>query len=103
VIEFLGIFTSFVQAQANFVQVGNDGAIDLGDGNLIVLHGVTMANLTAANFIFAPAAEAPSAASKQVATIESPSFRLEALDAADYIDHGLSRWMPGLHEGPVYC
>lgn len=44
-------FTSFAQLQTAFSQVGNDGAIDLGGGNLIVLHGVTMANLTAAHFI----------------------------------------------------
>jgi Ca2+-binding RTX toxin-like protein len=50
VIEFAATFTSFAQVQANFVQNGADGAINLGNGNLIVLHGVTMANLTAANF-----------------------------------------------------
>lgn len=44
-------FTSFAQLQTAFSQVGNDGAIDLGGGNLIVLHGVTMAGLTAAHFL----------------------------------------------------
>jgi Ca2+-binding RTX toxin-like protein len=62
VIEFSAYFTSFAQAQGNFVQVGADGAIDLGNGNLVVLHGVTMANLTAANFSFVSAAETPKAA-----------------------------------------
>jgi Ca2+-binding RTX toxin-like protein len=55
-IEFGSWFTSFAQVQANFVQVGNDGAINLG-GAVVVLQGVTMANLTAANFVFAAAGE----------------------------------------------
>jgi hypothetical protein len=62
VIEFGAYLTSFAQAQARFVQVGNDGAIDLGGGNFVVLQGVTMANLTAANFVFVAAAEPPAAA-----------------------------------------
>ena len=31
-------FTSFAQAQANFSQVGNDGAINLGNGDSAALH-----------------------------------------------------------------
>ncbi|MES2492751.1 MAG: calcium-binding protein [Pseudomonadota bacterium] len=50
-IQLDGIFSTFAQAQANFVQVGTDGAINLGAGDLIVLHSVTMANLTAADFL----------------------------------------------------
>ncbi|NBB53299.1 hypothetical protein GVN24_34000, partial [Rhizobium sp. CRIBSB] len=45
-------FADFQQLAANFSQVGNDGAINLGGGDFIVLHGVTMANLTASHFIF---------------------------------------------------
>ena len=49
-------FTSFDQIQSRFSQVNANGAINLGDGDFTVLHNVTMANLTAANFIFASAA-----------------------------------------------
>ena len=48
---------SFAQAQANFIQNGNVGAINLGNGDFIVLHNVTMSTLTAADFIFAAVAE----------------------------------------------
>lgn len=48
---------TFAQLQGNFVQVGNDGAINLGNGNIIVLHSVTMSALTAADFILPPVAE----------------------------------------------
>ncbi|APZ98357.1 hypothetical protein BWQ93_07550 [Sphingopyxis sp. QXT-31] len=43
--------TSFAALQAGFSQVGNDGAINLGNGDFIVLHGVTMSALTAGDFI----------------------------------------------------
>ena len=42
---------SFAQAQTNFSQVGGNGAINLGNGDFIVLNGVTMSQLTAADFI----------------------------------------------------
>lgn len=45
-------FANFADLAVNFSQVGADGAINLGNGDFIVLHGVTMANLTAADFIF---------------------------------------------------
>lgn len=50
---------SFAQAQTGFVQNGANGAINLGGGDFIVLNGITLANLTAADFILATAAEAP--------------------------------------------
>ena len=50
-IELIGIYASFSQVSAHFVQVGGDGAIDLGGGDMIVLHGVTMATLSAGDFI----------------------------------------------------
>ncbi len=43
---------SFAQAQANFIQNGNVGALNLGNGDFIVLHNVTMSTLTATDFIF---------------------------------------------------
>jgi Ca2+-binding RTX toxin-like protein len=51
-IQLNGIYADFASLQSHFVQGGNDGAIDLGGGNLIVLHGVDMATLTATDFIF---------------------------------------------------
>ncbi|APZ98359.1 hypothetical protein BWQ93_07560 [Sphingopyxis sp. QXT-31] len=44
-------FTSFAALQAGFSQVGNDGAINLGNGDFVVLHGVTMSALAAGDFI----------------------------------------------------
>ena len=44
-------FTSLAQVQSRFVQDGNIGAILLGNGDLIVLHNVQMAQLTAADFV----------------------------------------------------
>ena len=49
---------SFAQAQANFIQDGNVGAINLGNGDFIVLHNVTMSQLTAADFILGGANQA---------------------------------------------
>ena len=57
---------TFAQAQANFIQNGNVGAINLGNGDLIVLHNVTMSQLTAADFIFAAVAEPASKAGPPV-------------------------------------
>ncbi|MFM5883720.1 MAG: M10 family metallopeptidase C-terminal domain-containing protein [Novosphingobium sp.] len=51
-IRLIGSWTSFAQVQAGFHQNGGDGAIDLGGGNLIVLQGVTLGTLTAADFLF---------------------------------------------------
>lgn len=43
----------FAAVSAHTVQVGADCAIDLGNGNLIVLLGVQMSTLTAGDFLFA--------------------------------------------------
>jgi Ca2+-binding RTX toxin-like protein len=86
VIEFASYFTSFDQAQANFHQHGADGAIDLGGGNLIVLHGVTMATLTAANFAFVAGAEP----AKVAAAMEPLSFRLGSAETFAGLD--LAYW-----------
>ncbi|MES2494468.1 MAG: hypothetical protein V4579_14490 [Pseudomonadota bacterium] len=50
-IEIVGIFASFDEMRGHFVQVGSDGAIDLGYGDTVVMTGVTMANLTASDFL----------------------------------------------------
>ena len=44
-------FTSFAQLQTSFVQNGDVGAIILGNGDLVVLHGVAMSQLVVADFI----------------------------------------------------
>jgi Ca2+-binding RTX toxin-like protein len=45
-------YADFAQVQAHFVQDGADGAIVSGTGDVVVLQGVTMATLTATDFIF---------------------------------------------------
>lgn len=42
---------SFAALQTLFIQNGNVGAINLGNGDLVVLHGVTMSQLTASDFL----------------------------------------------------
>ncbi len=44
-------FASFAQVQTAFIQNGDVGAINLGNGDLIVLHSIQMAQLTAADFL----------------------------------------------------
>jgi Ca2+-binding RTX toxin-like protein len=44
-------FTSFAQVQVNMVQNGGTTAIDLGQGDFVVLVGVPMTSLTAADFL----------------------------------------------------
>ena len=51
-ISLVGYGLTFAQVQGLFAQVGNVGAIQFANGDVIVLHNVTMANLTAADFIF---------------------------------------------------
>ncbi len=51
-IKLTGIFATFAEAQANFIQNGNVGAINLGGGDFIVLHNVTMSQLIATDFVF---------------------------------------------------
>lgn len=51
-IRLIGSLTSFEQVQAAFSQNGSDGAINLGNGNIIVLQGVQLGSLTASDFIF---------------------------------------------------
>ncbi|MGQ2931705.1 MAG: M10 family metallopeptidase C-terminal domain-containing protein, partial [Sphingopyxis sp.] len=44
-------FTSFAALKAGFSQVGSDGAINLGNGDFIVLHNVNLGLLSASDFI----------------------------------------------------
>ena len=89
---------SFAQLQANFVQVGNDGAINLGNGNLIVLHGTTMSQLTAADFILAPVAEAAPKIDGEVTDLtgafsEQPGMSMFHI-AINFTDNRLQSWYP---------
>jgi len=59
-------FASFAALQGRFSQVGADGAIDLGGGDFIVLHGVTMSELTAGDFILAATGGKPDVFGEQM-------------------------------------
>jgi Ca2+-binding RTX toxin-like protein len=50
-IDLRGLGFSFAQLQTAFSQVGTNGAINLGSGDFIVLHNVTMSSLTASDFV----------------------------------------------------
>jgi Ca2+-binding RTX toxin-like protein len=52
-------FANFAALQSLFVQVGADGAINLGYGDFVVLQGVTMSELTVGDFILADSAGKP--------------------------------------------
>lgn len=89
---------TFSQLQTLFVQNGNVGAIQMTNGDVIILHNVTMSQLTASDFILGPAAEAPA---KNDPVMEPLDLGVvEPVDAWGYSDHGLQRWgteMP--HQG----
>lgn len=74
-------FANFAALAANFSQVGADGAINLGNGDFIVLHGVTMANLTAADFIF-PGQASPADALAGILAADDPRFAAPQAAAA---------------------
>lgn len=84
---------TFAQLQANFSQNGSDGAINLGNGNFIVLHSVTMSQLTASDFILAPVSEAPPKNEAPVMELAG-AFEMGELyvDPVFAADSGLHRW-----------
>ncbi|APZ98184.1 hypothetical protein BWQ93_06615 [Sphingopyxis sp. QXT-31] len=49
-------FANFAAVQAGFSQVGVNGAINLGNGDFVVLHNVTMSQLTQGDFILTASA-----------------------------------------------
>nr|WP_310522979.1 calcium-binding protein [Polymorphobacter sp.] len=52
-ISLIGLgFTNFAQVQSAFVQNGNTTAINLGQGDIIVINGITNAALTTGDFLF---------------------------------------------------
>lgn len=87
---------TFAQLQTLFVQNGNVGAIQFANGDVVVLHNVTMSQLTAADFILTPVAEGPpkiAADVMDVAGAFSDDFAGYMLfDGAPYADSGLERW-----------
>jgi Ca2+-binding RTX toxin-like protein len=83
---------SFAQLRTRFTQVGNDGAIQFAEGNVLVLHNVTMSQLTASDFILAPVAEVMS---KDMADIGGAFARAEQfgpIDAVASMGSDLQRW-----------
>ena len=53
-IQLVGLgFSSFAQVQSAFVENGGTTAINLGQGDFIVINGIANAQLTAASFLFA--------------------------------------------------
>jgi Ca2+-binding RTX toxin-like protein len=55
-IELDGLYTNFTQVQAHMREVSGTTAIDLPNGDIIVLNGVAMASFTASDFVFKTAA-----------------------------------------------
>jgi Ca2+-binding RTX toxin-like protein len=51
-IELIGIHADFAAVQAHMIEHAGSTAIDLGGGNLLVLQGVTIAQLAPADFVF---------------------------------------------------
>ncbi|QNO26916.1 hypothetical protein EEB18_019720 [Sphingopyxis sp. OPL5] len=83
-------FASFAALQATFVQAGADGAIQLGSGDLIVLHGVDMAALASADFIL-------SASSPKLDPFEAAG-KIDALFVGDAdVDHMPIRFGAQIH------
>jgi serralysin len=86
---------SFAQLQSLFVQNGNVGAIQMSNGDLVVLHNITMSQLTAGDFVLGVPAEPPP---KQV-TVQ-PDFTDLAMNAGSlYGDDGIGRWMLDHYNG----
>jgi Ca2+-binding RTX toxin-like protein len=88
---------SFTQLQARFTQSGANGAIQFANGDVIVLNGVTMSTLTAADFILTAAAEPDAEPKADTAPDISTAFDAEMLfddGAMLYADSGLQRWQP---------
>ena len=115
---------TFAQVQTRYYQEGTTGAIQMANGDVIVLHNTTMSQLTASDFILTAAAEAPKAEPimeplgwdpsktaptmdlptsgepKGTAVMEAPAFGEPLLsDGPGFGDEGLVRWLPEPHHG----
>ncbi len=89
---------TFTQLQTLFVQDGTVGGIQLTTGEVVVLHNITMSQLTAADFIFATAFE-PAKIDKNTDVMDVGKAFGEAdsagelmFDSALLAGHGLERW-----------
>lgn len=94
---------TFAQLQSRFYQDGNVGAIQFANGDVIVLHNVTMSQLTASDFILSSVGEAPPKFTADVmdvahAFVEDSAANMLIADFP-YHDIGLQRWgqLPGSH------
>jgi Ca2+-binding RTX toxin-like protein len=86
---------TFAQLQTLFAQNGNVGAIQFANGDVIVLHNVTMSQLTASDFILTPVAEGSPKTEADVMDVVGAFDEGAAsglfLDLP-YADSGLERW-----------
>ncbi|MFO1255464.1 MAG: M10 family metallopeptidase C-terminal domain-containing protein [Sphingomonadaceae bacterium] len=73
---------TFAQVQARYYQDGTTGAIQMANGDVIVLHNITMSQLTASDFILTASAEAP----KGAPTMDLPQL-LPVID--DSLSHAI--------------
>lgn len=85
---------SFAQLQALFIQNGNVGAIQMTNGDVIVLHNVTMSQLTANDFVLPPVAEPEAKNEPGIGALFGNEELPVSLDAMAFADHGLQRWQP---------
>jgi serralysin len=90
---------TFAQLQATFVQDGNVGAFTVGGGDLIVLHNITMSQLTASDFNLASLAEPPPKAGAGVGGLSQTDFSLATESL--FGDDGMIRWQADYHNGSV--
>lgn len=90
-IDVSGYGLSFAQLQAQFIQNGNVGAIRMANGDLIVLHNVTMSQLTATDFILAPVAEAAPKAEDLGTAFDNSDMGMVTANVP-FADAGLQRW-----------
>jgi Ca2+-binding RTX toxin-like protein len=107
-IDVSALGLTFAQLQAGFVQAGGNGTINLGGGNSITLFNVTLANLTAADFILTASSEAPAKGgaealeiSKAFAASDSSETATIAFAEPIFADGGLDRF-GGPIRGDVY-
>jgi Ca2+-binding RTX toxin-like protein len=85
---------TFAQLQSRFVQNGNVGAIQFANGDVIVLHNVTMSQLTVGDFILAPVSEVAPKAEADASGAFGGENLLDPVEVMVFADHGLQRWQP---------
>jgi Ca2+-binding RTX toxin-like protein len=96
-IQLNGIYADFAQVQAGFHQNGANGAIDLGNGNLIVLKGVNLSTLTAVDFLFASAAEPAASMPKPAPAMATAWPFVDPGIGIEWLKSAPEGWMAELH------